>query len=186
MTDWNRLFHAYGVAEDTPTHLHDLVGDDAASRAAAVVHLHSAIIHQGTIFTATPAALGAVLDTLHEPVLRRPLPNGQAALVAVLAFIDDVGQSVADAGELEPAPAPDEQALDELFDVLRSEEGDDGAGWDSPLMDTLLIGALLELRGMAGRVLAAVQPFAADDADDVRGAATNVAECWAALLPGHA
>lgn len=57
-TDWSKLHHAYGRATDTPEHLRALLRDDAESRKNALEHLWSAIIHQGTPWTATgPAAL---------------------------------------------------------------------------------------------------------------------------------
>src|SRR6266852_3392924 len=57
-TDWSKLYHAYGRATDTPSHLRALLKDDAEARKAALSHLWSAVIHQGTPWTATgPAAL---------------------------------------------------------------------------------------------------------------------------------
>jgi hypothetical protein len=57
-TYWSRLHHAYGRATDTPGHLRALLQDDLESREQAMSHLWSAIIHQGTPWTATgPAAL---------------------------------------------------------------------------------------------------------------------------------
>jgi hypothetical protein len=57
-TDWTKLHHAYGRAIDTPGHLRALLDGDAAARKAAMTHLWSAVIHQGTPCTATgPAAL---------------------------------------------------------------------------------------------------------------------------------
>lgn len=65
-TDWPKLHHAYGPASDTPQHLQALLGDDQEARRAAVSHLGSAIMHQGTPWTATgPVALvvaGFLLD----------------------------------------------------------------------------------------------------------------------------
>lgn len=56
--DWSRLHHAYGCAADTPGHLLALLQPDLESRNQAMSHLWSAIIHQGTPWTATgPAAL---------------------------------------------------------------------------------------------------------------------------------
>src|SRR2546429_9991902 len=57
-TDWSRLHHAYGRATDTPGHLRALLREDLESRKQAMSHLWSAIIHQGTPWTATgPTAL---------------------------------------------------------------------------------------------------------------------------------
>jgi hypothetical protein len=57
-TDWSRLHHAYGPATDTPDHLRALLTGDVERRKNALSHLWSAIIHQGTPWTATgPVAL---------------------------------------------------------------------------------------------------------------------------------
>jgi hypothetical protein len=56
--DWSRLHHAYGRATDTPGHLRALLEEDPEARKKALSHLWSAIILQGTPWTATgPAAL---------------------------------------------------------------------------------------------------------------------------------
>jgi hypothetical protein len=57
-TDWLKLHHAYGPAVDTPEHLRALLKPESAPREAALKHLWSAIIHQGTPWSATgPVAL---------------------------------------------------------------------------------------------------------------------------------
>lgn len=68
-TDWSRLYHAYGPAVDTPQHLRALVAGDSAARQAAVSHLWSAIIHQGTPWTATGPAALVVVGLLSDPRL---------------------------------------------------------------------------------------------------------------------
>jgi hypothetical protein len=47
--DWTRLFHAYGVATDTPGHLRALTGDDPELQDAGADHLDSAVLHQGSV-----------------------------------------------------------------------------------------------------------------------------------------
>ncbi|WFR71038.1 hypothetical protein P9209_16840 [Prescottella defluvii] len=44
--DWERLFHAYGVATDTPAHVEALMGGDEMAFSTAMEHLHSAVLHQ--------------------------------------------------------------------------------------------------------------------------------------------
>ena len=57
-TNWSNLYHAYGWADDTPAHLRALISPDTRARCAALEHLNSAVIHQGTAWTSTaPAAL---------------------------------------------------------------------------------------------------------------------------------
>src|SRR5689334_16305580 len=66
---WSDLYHAYGVATDTPRHLAALVGDDPQARDAALVHLFGAIIHQGTPWSATAPTARAVVAMLDDPRL---------------------------------------------------------------------------------------------------------------------
>lgn len=68
--DWKCLFHAYGVADDTPDHLRNLTGQDVKAREAALDHLTSAVVHQSSNFSVTPAAVRVVAGLLGEPVLR--------------------------------------------------------------------------------------------------------------------
>ncbi|PPK66809.1 hypothetical protein V5P93_004847 [Actinokineospora auranticolor] len=58
--DWDTLEHAYGTAEDTPELLARLRGDDWAD---AVDELSASILHQGSVYPATVAALPFLVDT---------------------------------------------------------------------------------------------------------------------------
>jgi hypothetical protein len=93
-TDWSRLHHAYGRAVETPGHLKALTADDASARRAALEHLWSAIVHQGTAYAATaPAALYVAV------LLRDPEVTIDAALRASLvAFVGAVGSTFANSG----------------------------------------------------------------------------------------
>jgi hypothetical protein len=124
-TPWETLTHAYGSAAATPDALLDLVSDNAAERQQAVTHLWTAIVHQGSLYTATPAVarfLAALLpnewlsqttssmygDDLYPPTSTR------AAILHFLAEIadaagdnDDVSAQVAAvAAELLAAVSP--------------------------------------------------------------------------------
>ena len=68
-TDWPRLFHAYGWATDTPAHLRALLSDNPAAHKAALDHLNSAVIHQGTAWTCTAPAALIVANLLSNPRL---------------------------------------------------------------------------------------------------------------------
>lgn len=67
-TNWSGVFHAYGVATDTPQHLRALLGNDERAIAEALEHLFVATTHQGDYYPAAePAALFviAALDELN-------------------------------------------------------------------------------------------------------------------------
>lgn len=183
-THWGRLFHAYGVADDTPGHLRNLVSDLAAHRQAALTHLDSAVLHQGTIFSVTPAAVRVLAGLLPEPALRELLDENTPTVTPVIAFLGNVGASLNEVQLPDPAPEPSEAELDELILHLRDDEdGEDDLGWGSPLITTLMCQAVLALRAMTPDVVDALAPFVADDVFAVREAAINTAAQWGAIAP---
>jgi hypothetical protein len=182
-TDWQRHFHAYGVAADTPGELRNLTSADASLRADGIYHLNSAVLHQGTIYSVTPAAVQVVAGLLGEPVLREPVDDG-TTLADQLAFLADVGTSLEWAGIPEPAPPPSQEELDTLFLHLRDDEdGEDDEGWGSELIGVLMGQAVLALRHLASEVQAAILPFVADAAVEVRRHAINALAYWGAMQP---
>ncbi len=186
-THWGRLFHAYGVADDTPEHLRNLVSARAARRKAALEHLDSAVLHQGTIYSVTPAAVQVVTALLRDPALRQPVHKDTPAVAPVIAFLGNVGASLNEVPAPDPSPAPSEAELDELILHLRDDEdGEDELGWGSDLISTLMCQAVLALRGMAPAVLDAIAPFLSDDAFGVREEAINAAAQWGAIAASSA
>ncbi|MFF2061908.1 hypothetical protein ACFVWZ_08920 [Streptomyces sp. NPDC058200] len=105
-TDWGSLEHAYGTAEDTPAHLVGLLDTDQRVRSQALDHLHYAMHHQNTLYTATiPAAL-YVAGILPDPRTARPVDKERHDLpgplrAALLGWLD----SVADAADDETGAA---------------------------------------------------------------------------------
>ena len=65
--DWRKLRHAYGSATDVPELLAGLVARTAQDRAAARTSLAGALVHQGTLYSASAAAVPAVLAALDGP-----------------------------------------------------------------------------------------------------------------------
>jgi hypothetical protein len=184
--DWGRHFHAYGVADDTPDQLRKLTSESEALRAAAVDYLNAAVLHQGTIYPVTPAAVRVVAGLLGEPVLREPLSKrlvtGPTTLTAVLAFLGDVGTSLNQVGELEPAPQPGDAELAELFRELRDDgDIDNGRGWGSELITVLMVRAVFALRDMACEITAATLPWVSDAAAGTRVLAVYACARWGAL-----
>ena len=86
-TDWSRLFHAYGRANDTPAHLLALLEEDAAGRKATVDHLWSAILHQGTAWTATAPVARVLAGLLSDERIDRGAMPVRAHLLAFLAAV---------------------------------------------------------------------------------------------------
>jgi hypothetical protein len=65
--DWETLDHAHGPASDAPGQLLALVGDDPQSRSGAVGYLDAAMLHQGTVCSATGPFIAIVAGLLGDP-----------------------------------------------------------------------------------------------------------------------
>ncbi|MDP9796929.1 hypothetical protein J2S43_005441 [Catenuloplanes nepalensis] len=64
---WHRLGHAYGTASDVPGQLRDLLSGDVATRGVALWQLGGNIVHQGSRFQASAAAVPFLLEILAGP-----------------------------------------------------------------------------------------------------------------------
>ncbi|MEU2622092.1 hypothetical protein ABZ642_28865 [Streptomyces sp. NPDC007157] len=78
--DWSRFRHAYGSAEDIPALLRDLASPVEKTASEAEQELWSSIVHQGTVYSATAAAV---------PFLARLVAEGvrQSDLLGMLGVI---------------------------------------------------------------------------------------------------
>jgi hypothetical protein len=99
-TDWAALEHAYSQASETPSHLLALVGDDAQARSDAVGFLNSAILHQGTPYSATAPAARVVALLLSDPRTAELVedvfpwrPEPQPLRLALLDFLAGVAEA---------------------------------------------------------------------------------------------
>ncbi|MCX5081381.1 hypothetical protein [Streptomyces sp. NBC_00401] len=72
-TDWASLEHAYGPAEDTPKMLLNLLDDDQQVRSHALDHLHYAVHHQNTLYSATVPSALYVAAILADPRTATPV-----------------------------------------------------------------------------------------------------------------
>lgn len=178
--DWARLFHAYGVASDTPGHLRGLVSADDAAFDAGLDHLYGAVLHQGTVYPATVPALRVVAGLLGDPVLRRRGGDGGSRLAALLGWIDAVGDSASwheDSGEPDSA----EPTAAEIDAFYRAMAADDESVWGSELSGYLWARSMAGLPAACGAALAAVSPLLPDDDEAVRLAALDAYVRLAAL-----
>ena len=118
-TDWSRLHHAYGRASDTPGHLRALLREDRESREQAMSHLWSAIIHQGTPWSATAPAALVVAGLLSDERIDR----GEPVRANLLSFLVSVAEAPEQAGL--SVEALEQMAAFDIQPFLDSE--DDGA-----------------------------------------------------------
>lgn len=191
--DWSRLFHAYGAADDTPDHLRALTGDDPDAQTAALDHLWSAVIHQGTPWLVTPPAAVVVAGLLADPATARLVTSdsgaaeGEAEGVPLRAALLDFLASVAAAGrtgmsdeELASLAFPPgkerevEKALEELLEDLET-------GYESEYMDALLYQTVVGIRRVAAELAAATAACLTDDDPRTRVAAAHATATLLAL-----
>ncbi len=93
---WSGLLHAYGRATDTPDHLRALARPEAEGRKAALQHLGSAILHQGTPWTATPPVAQTVAHLLAQPAL--DVGSERPVRLPLLGFLTGVAEVVPASG----------------------------------------------------------------------------------------
>jgi len=103
-TDWGALEHAYGSAKDTPTQLVALLDADQGVRSEALDHLDYAVLHQGTLYSATaPAALyvaGILTDPRTAvPVGAKPRTFPRTMRAELLSWLDSTANKVTDEAE---------------------------------------------------------------------------------------
>lgn len=72
---WDDLEHAYGRASDAPARLLALVGDDPRARADAVGYLDAAMLHQGSVYSATGPFVRIVAGLLGDPRTAVPVAD---------------------------------------------------------------------------------------------------------------
>ncbi|MEV6302988.1 hypothetical protein AB0M02_26470 [Actinoplanes sp. NPDC051861] len=174
------LLHAYGPADDTPGHLAALTGTDPAAREAAQRHLWSAIIHQGTPWTATGPTALTVAGLISDPRLADD-PGLRANLLTFLAAVAEAGHAYDDLDELAPPLGFD-------VDAALEAAGDDSEIYgDEILANAVYARAVQGCRDVTPALLAAGTESLSDQDQDVRGAAAHLVEsCRSVLSPADA
>ncbi|NRQ36837.1 hypothetical protein HII36_34110 [Nonomuraea sp. NN258] len=105
--DWDGLDHAYGRASDAPGQVLALVGDDPRAQSDAVGYLDAAMLHQGSVYSATGpfvrfvarALADPATDTIVDDVLpwdAEPRPLRAALLEYLALFAEACGLEVGD------------------------------------------------------------------------------------------
>ncbi|WP_158997545.1 hypothetical protein [Streptomyces aureus] len=102
--EWSALFHAEGLADDTPRHLTALLGDDAWAFVDWYSHLWSTTLRrEGRAWPVTAPTALIVVELLDDPLLA---PKDPSLADAMLVYVYAVGVA-ADLGDR----APDIRAL---------------------------------------------------------------------------
>ncbi|MBA2226758.1 MAG: HEAT repeat domain-containing protein [Thermogemmata sp.] len=82
--DWTSLRHAYGQASDVPGWLRALLSPNAKVRQEAIYELFGTIYHQGTVYSASAAAVPFLYELLTAPNVR-----DKSSIACLLASIAD-------------------------------------------------------------------------------------------------
>ncbi|WP_017590008.1 hypothetical protein [Nocardiopsis ganjiahuensis] len=202
--DWSRTFHAYGPGTDAPENLAGLRSEDADERVSALGYLYSAILHQGTVYPATPPVVLYAAALLSGPEADRPVrglfgeATGSASVPLgrhLLHFLAAVARAVAEStgnattAELDALADPGDRKdeIDALLDrIADGGEDVDEEVWEDPLLDTLCNAVLRDLRRAAPALLDAVRPLLTHRDSGVRRQAVTTAGALSRLGGGLA
>ncbi|MEU3018197.1 hypothetical protein ABZ635_12470 [Nocardiopsis sp. NPDC007018] len=176
-TDWSRTFHAYGPASEAPEFLAGLLSEREEERERALGYLNSAILHQGTIYPATPPVALFVAGLLTDPRAQAPVcdpfggaPDLPAAplRLRLLDFLADVARAAAELTadrsmtrlELLADPGDRRDGVDALLSRMADSDAEGAEDiWEDPLLDTVFRRALYDLHLAAPALLEAVRPL---------------------------
>jgi len=120
-TDWSRLDHGGGpAAPETPVKLAGLVSGDAGAATIALNHLWNDLLHQGSLYSATPTAALYVAAVLGESRVGKPLPASHR--IRLLEWVAESAYAVSASRErqLEAWFGPSVMARDPLFREMQA------------------------------------------------------------------
>ncbi|MEE2040949.1 hypothetical protein Q8791_27380 [Nocardiopsis sp. CT-R113] len=167
-TDWTRTFHAYGSGADAPEHLAPLLTGDPGERRRALGYLYGAILHQGTVYSATVPAALFVAGILGSPALDAPAVEGGGTTPfrhTLLRFLADAAEAAEDAlhhavPEAQAPPEPSPADLDRVYAALGSDDEDEALHvWEEPVMEALMNRVGPDMRAAAPALYEAVHPL---------------------------
>jgi hypothetical protein len=108
--NWRQLSHAYGPATDVPEMIRGLATITPENREQVLAEVWSSILHQGSLYTATAAAIPFLIELLNEPsvseknhVLDLLAGTAESALDAIQYF--ECGDGQRDEGIKRPIPS---------------------------------------------------------------------------------
>jgi hypothetical protein len=113
--DWASLEHAYGPATDTPAHLSALSSTDPKTRADAVRHLDTAVLHQGFPYSATAPATAVVAGLLAGGAITSEV---QTELVEFLGGVASATRTAEQQDDFADLVAPLQQVIRTTYALL--------------------------------------------------------------------
>lgn len=179
---WHRMFHAYGVATNTPGHLRALAADDLMARSAALDHLLSAEIHQGTPWPSTATTAVLVARLLAERLVTDPAT--QVSLLSFLRAVAEAGDLGDGADEARARAYPhDDSAITAWLERYVAAGDDDESLWTDEMhtVDLLIARAAVDCHDAMPTLLSHVLALTETPEPRVRAAACGAA----AILTRH-
>jgi len=88
LVDWKSLQHAYGSAIDTPQYIRLLASADEGERKKAYDHLISAVNHQGSVYSVTPAVVPFLIELLND----QNTPERHNILRLLISFVESCNE----------------------------------------------------------------------------------------------
>lgn len=179
---WHRMFHAYGIATNTPGHLKALTANDPAAWSAAVKHLFSAEIHQGTPWPSTATTAVCVARLLAEGHIADP--ETQASVLHFLRAVAEAGDLGADADAARARAYPDDDsAIADWLERYLAVGDDDESLWsdETDIADLLIVRAAVDCHDAMPVLLPHVLTLTDSPDPRVRSAAYSAA----AILTRH-
>ncbi|MBP2328562.1 hypothetical protein JOF56_008947 [Kibdelosporangium banguiense] len=132
--EWTNWPHAYSKATDTRGHLAALLDDDADAQNAAALHFRSAIVHQSTLWPASPDAFDWLIRVLRAHQVPEP------ALTGCLTALTEAGEQLSDIPADTPVPALSPEArtwLDRFANAPEETENDEDEDDDEDTYESL-------------------------------------------------
>jgi hypothetical protein len=117
--EWHALSHAYGVAVDVPDQLRAVAGGDHSSAEQALYELYGSLWNEGTVYSATAAALPFLVELATAGSLETSLRVDVAVLLARIG-----AASRGDSGDRRRASEALEQSRASLAGLLDAEQPD--------------------------------------------------------------
>ncbi|MFX0573707.1 hypothetical protein [Nocardia nepalensis] len=138
--DWAALEHAYGSAEDAPAYLLALLDGERDAGVAAVGYLDSALLHQGSLYSATAPFVAIMAELLpHQHACQvedtragvREPPTVLQTLLAYLAIFAEVCNFAITDEEVHDLAHPDEATAEQIRRVEVGPSQDEEFDWDA-------------------------------------------------------
>jgi hypothetical protein len=169
--EWTTWPHAYGSARDTPAHLTALLGDDPEAQKKAARHFSGAIVHQTTVWPASPDAF----DWLIRVLRAKPLPDD--ILEECLGALTEAGEYLADV-PTGPEPELPKGGRKWLKRFGRTPDDEHDLVWERFFADEVNEAVHAWVQARMAMLRPAVRQLAAELADRAPTACDGLREAW--------